>query len=143
MVLQGLQQGEMMSVGKAYKVLGNINEVKEKTKETDLQSQHYMSIIDMMRRYPANNADWLEQIDEIVLKMQKKEGELAKEIRGAKDEHRELLQNLQQLQKEVEKEKRLHNAFLARLDAQKMLEDKDRERQQYYAVRKRPLSRAI
>ena len=52
MVLQGLQQGEMMSVGKAYKVLGNINEVKEKTKETDLQSQHYMSIIDMMRDTP-------------------------------------------------------------------------------------------
>ena len=49
------------------------------------------------------------------------------------------MQNLPQLQKEVEKEKRLHNAFLARLDAQKMLEDKDRERQQYYAVRQKAL----
>ena len=139
MILQGLQQGEMMGVGKAYKVLDDINEVKAKTKETDLGSQHYMSIIDMMHHYPANNADWLEQIDEIVLKMQRKEDELAKEIREAKDEHRELMQNLPLLQKEVEKEKRLHTAFLARLDAQKSLEDKDRERQQYFVVRQKAL----
>ena len=142
MILNGLQQGEMMGVGKAYKVLDDINEVKAKTKETDLGSQHYMSIIDMMHHYPANNADWLEQIDEIVLKMQRKEDELAKEIREAKDEHRELMQNLPLLQKEVEGE-RLHTAFLARLDAQKSLEDRIVSGSSTLWCGKRPSSRAI
>ena len=31
-----------------------------------------MAIIDMMERFPANNGDWLEQIDDIVEKMEKK-----------------------------------------------------------------------
>ena len=35
--------------------LDKINKVKEETVETSTQSKHYMAIIDMMERFPANN----------------------------------------------------------------------------------------
>jgi len=138
-VLNGLQEGETLSVGKAYKTLNKINDIKKQAAEINMQSQHYMSIIDMMHRYPANNADWLEQIDDIVGKMERKEKELASNTRKAKDEYRVLMQNLPEFEKEVAKEQRLQAAFIARLNTQQKLEEKDREQKQYFKMRQKAL----
>ncbi len=138
-VLNGLQEGETLSVGKAYSTLDKINKVKEETVETSTQSKHYMAIIDMMERFPANNGDWLEQIDDIVEKMEKKEKNLEKNTRKANDEFRVLMQNLPEFQKEVEKEQKLQAAFIARLSTQQELEEKDREQKQYFAMRQKAL----
>jgi hypothetical protein len=138
-VLNGLEEGEQMSVGAAYGILNRINEIKAKTEDTEDQSKHYEFAIDMCKKYPANNADWLEQIDTLVEKMTKQERDLKKNTRKAEDDLRNLNAILPQARREIERENRLQEAFLSRLDKQHKIEGKDREREAYFAMRQTSL----
>ena len=139
LVLDGLEEGEQMSAGRAYNLLNKMDEIKGVTSEAEVQIEHYKYTIDVCQRFPANNADWLEQIDLLKERLKSEEAELLRNIRKSNDEIRQLNVLIPQAKAEHERERHLQEAFIARLKKQHEIEEKDRERAMYFEMRQKNL----